>query len=232
MSTAAHRHHMTDLGRRIEARRARLGLSQEEVATRAGATPGYVADLEERVCTPRVEFLVRIANALETTVQDLTGYTADLPVGGSAAGGHARMVEIDETGCWELLDDHGIGRVAVTGRNGTEIFPVNYRVVEGEIAFLTATDSPLAQAAGSGAEIAFEEDRLDEAFSQGWSVLLVGAVRTGRDRAATEKLRDAAHSAPWAGGGQDQLVMLAPHRVTGRRVLVEGAPGTPTRRES
>ncbi|MGW0117917.1 helix-turn-helix domain-containing protein [Streptomyces sp. NPDC003327] len=66
-------HHMSDLGRRVEARRARLGPSREEVAARAGSTPGYIDLLEEQLPSPGIEFLVRLANALETTVQDLTG---------------------------------------------------------------------------------------------------------------------------------------------------------------
>ncbi|MFK0211743.1 helix-turn-helix domain-containing protein [Streptomyces sp. NPDC090298] len=76
----------SDLGRRVAARRALLGLSREEVAERAGSTSGYIAYVEERVSTPGAEFLVRLASALETTVQDLAGYTADLPQAGPRPG--------------------------------------------------------------------------------------------------------------------------------------------------
>ncbi|MFF5764012.1 helix-turn-helix domain-containing protein [Streptomyces tanashiensis] len=221
-------HATSDLGRRVAARRAQLGLSCEDVAERAGSTPGYVAYVEEQVPTPSIEFLVRLANALETTVQDLTGYRADLAPGGVHAGHRARMEEVGEAECWELLDGHGVGRVAVEGRDGLAVFPVNYQVVEREIVFTTAADSILARASASGAEVAFEEDRLDEAFSQGWSVLLVGSVRRVSDETAVRRIMDAGRPEPWAGEGRDTLVTLSPRRVTGRRIRVPGAPGTPS----
>ncbi|GGU95430.1 hypothetical protein GCM10010275_36660 [Streptomyces litmocidini] len=230
MNTSDDRHApraTSDLGRRVAARRAQLGLSREDVAERAGSTPGYLAYVEEQMPTPGIEFLVRLANALDTTVQDLTGSTADLAPGGSRAGHRARMEEIDEAECWELLDGHGVGRVAVEGGDGLTVVPVNYQVVDREIVFMTAPDSSLARSAASGAEVAFEEDRLDEAFSQGWSVLLVGPARTVSDEASVRRIRDAVHSEPWAGDGRDTVVTLSPRRVTGRRIRVPGAPGTP-----
>ncbi|MFC8275279.1 helix-turn-helix domain-containing protein [Streptomyces sp. NPDC057271] len=220
-------HHASDLGRRVASRRARLGLSRQDVAERAGSTPGYITYVEERVPTPGIEFLVRLANALETTVQDLTGSTADLAPGGAGAGYQARMEEIDEAECWELLDGHGVGRVAVEGRDGLMVIPVNYQVVDRDIVFMTAPDSSLARASASGVDVAFEEDRMDEAFSQGWSVLLVGPVRTVSEEAEVRRIKDAVHSTPWAGDGRDTVVTLAPRRVTGRRIRVSGAPGTP-----
>ncbi|MFI8823869.1 helix-turn-helix domain-containing protein [Streptomyces sp. NPDC053431] len=218
--------HMSDLGRRVEARRARLGLSREEVAARAGSTPGYIDLLERQLPSPGIEFLIRLANALETTVQDLTGYTADFGPGRGQAAYHARMDAIDEEECWALLADHGVGRVAVTGSDGPEIYPVNYQVMGRELLFMTAQDTPLARAAAAGAVIAFEEDRADEAFSQGWSVLVVGPARNVSDPAAAQALREAAYSTPWAGEGRDTVVVLAPRRVTGRRIQAPGAPGT------
>ncbi|KQX46256.1 MULTISPECIES: pyridoxamine 5'-phosphate oxidase family protein [unclassified Streptomyces] len=230
MNTADGRHTpqaTSDLGRRVAVRRAELGLSREEVAERAGSSPSYIAYVEERVPAPGIEFLVRLANALETTVQDLTGATTGLAPGGARAGYRARMEEIDEAECWELLDGHGVGRVAVEGRDGLMVIPVNYQLVDGQVVFMTAADSSLARGAASGAEVAFEEDRLDEAFSQGWSVLVVGSVRTVSDETSVRRIREAVHSEPWAGDGRDTVVTLSPRRVTGRRIRVPGAPGTP-----
>ncbi|WP_137991126.1 helix-turn-helix domain-containing protein [Streptomyces vilmorinianum] len=223
MNTAAGKHPMSDIGRRVAARRRQLGLSREDVAERAGSATSYITYVEEQLPTPGMNFLVRLANALETSVEDLTGYTADLPTGSGRAGRHPRMVELDERECWALLGDHGVGRVAVTTQDGPAVLPVNYQVVEGEILFMTTPDSSLA--ATSGSEIAFEADHVDEAFSQGWSVLLVGLVRTVTDEDAARRLRNAAHSTPWAGEGRDTVMMLSPRRVTGRRIVVRGAPG-------
>ncbi|MFM9373198.1 helix-turn-helix domain-containing protein [Streptomyces sp. Da 82-17] len=220
-------HRMSDLGRRVAARRAELGLSWEDVAERAGSTAGYIEQLEEQLPIPGAAFLVRLANALETTVQDLMGYASDLPTGRGRSGRYARMDEVDEAECWALLGDHGVGRVAVVGRDGPEIFPVNYQVVSGEIVMLTAAAGPLARAAEAGQTIAFEEDRLDEAFSQGWSVLVGGPARTVADGPDADGLQSRVHSTPWSGEGRETVVLLTPQRVTGRRVLVEGAPGVP-----
>ncbi|MFI8287550.1 helix-turn-helix domain-containing protein [Streptomyces sp. NPDC085614] len=228
MNTDGARHATSDLGRRVAARRAQLGLSRDEVAERAGSTPGYITYVEERVPSPGIEFLVRLANALETTVQELTGYTPDVAPGAARAGYRARLEEIDEAECWKLLGGHGVGRVAVEGPDGLAVFPVNFQLLDGEIAFLTTADSSLAHASAHGGEVAFEADRLDEAFSQGWSVLVVGPARTVSDGSAVRRIKDAGVAQPWAGGGRDTPVALSPRRVTGRRILVPGAPGTPS----
>lgn len=77
-----------DIGRRVAARRLQLDLSRQDVALRAGAAPGYIQYVEEQSATPGIGFLLRLADALETTVQELTGGTVDLPGGlGRAARG-------------------------------------------------------------------------------------------------------------------------------------------------
>lgn len=216
-------HPRSDIGRRAAARRDRLGLTREEVAERSGSAPSYIEYLEEHVATPGVAFLTRLANALETTVQDLTGYAADQPPGSAQAGRNARLTELGEPECLELLGEHGIGRIAVTTPDGPAVIPVNYQVVDGEIVFVTAADSTPARAAGT--ETAFETDYVDAAFSQGWSVLVVGQVHRVADEATIRRLKSRIYSQPWAGGDRDTLMVLTPHRVTGRRIGVSGAPG-------
>ncbi|MFJ6461386.1 helix-turn-helix domain-containing protein [Streptomyces sp. NPDC091387] len=212
-----------DIGRRVATRRKQLGLSTQDVALRAGAAPGYIKYVEEQSAAPGVGFLLRLANALETTVEELTGTTADLPTGLEKAARQARMVQLDETESWALLGDHGVGRVALTGGDGPVVLPLNYQVLDGEVVFSTGEHSPLAAAAGT--EIAFEADHIDEAFSKGWSVLLVGPLRAVTDEEVARRLREAAYSTPWAGDGREHVVVLAPRRVTGRKIIVSGAPG-------
>ncbi|MGQ4486055.1 helix-turn-helix domain-containing protein [Streptomyces sp. SAS_281] len=226
MSGTRDAHGAGDLGRRAAARRAQLGLSLEEVADRAGSTPSYLAYVEDQVPAPGPAFLVRLADALETTVRDLAGFNADLPQGGAAAGHHPRMEKLDAAECWRLLDGHGVGRIAMAGAEGPVVFPVNYHVTGGRIVFMTAAESSLAQASSAGGDVAFELDRLDEAFSQGWSVLAVGPTRTLPAGPESEHLRSTWDSEPWAGDGRTTVVALVPKRLTGRRILVPGAPGT------
>ncbi|MFF3291002.1 helix-turn-helix domain-containing protein [Streptomyces sp. NPDC003023] len=216
-------HPKGDIGRRVAARRQQLGLSRADVALRAGSAPGYIEYLEDKTATPGMGFLLRLADALETTVTSLTGGGADLPPGIGAAGGRPELVELGRDQCWALLGTHGVGRVAVSTREGPAILPVNYLVAEGEIAFRTAPEAVPAEAVG--AETAFEVDHIDDAFSQGWSVLAVGGARAVTEPEAVAKLERQAYSAPWAGGDRDLWVVLAPERVTGRRILVRGAPG-------
>ncbi|MGW0698966.1 helix-turn-helix domain-containing protein [Streptomyces sp. NPDC002867] len=211
-----------DIGRRVAARRQQLGLSREDVALRAGSAPGYIEYLEEQTATPGMGFLLRLADALETTVTALTGGGADTPPGSGRAARRPELVELAEDECWALLGTHGVGRIAVAGRDGPAILPVNYLVTEGEVAFRTSREARPGQVAGE--EIAFEVDHIDEAFSRGWSVLIVGAARSVTDQDAVQELERQAYSAPWAGGERDLWIVLAPDRVTGRRILVRDAP--------
>ncbi|MFH8377465.1 helix-turn-helix domain-containing protein [Streptomyces cyaneofuscatus] len=212
-----------DIGRRVAARRLQLDLSRQDVALRAGAAPGYIQYVEEQSATPGIGFLLRLADALETSVQELTGGTVDLPGGLGRAARGARMAELDETECRALLGDHGVGRVALNDGDGPVVLPVNYQVVDGEVTFGTGESSPLAGAAGT--RIAFETDHIDDAFSKGWSVLLVGTVRVVEDEDEARRLRETAYSAPWAGEGREHVMVLVPRRITGRRIIVDDAPG-------
>ncbi|THA75631.1 DNA-binding protein [Streptomyces sp. A0642] len=213
-----------DIGRRVATRRKQLGLSRQDVALRAAAAPGYIEYVEEHSsAAPGIGFLLRLANALETTVGELTGGTEDLPAGLTRAAPQAQMVELDESESWTLLGDHGVGRVALVGGDGPVVLPLNYQVLDGEVVFSTAEHSPLA--AADGTDIAFEADHIDDAFSRGWSVLLVGSVHAVADEEAARRLRAAAYSTPWAGEGREHVMVLSPRRVTGRRIVVPGAPG-------
>lgn len=213
-----------DIGRRVAARRRQLGLSREELALRAASAPGYIEYLEEKTAAPGMGFLLRLADALQTTVTALTGGDAELTGGVGRAGYHPRLVELEAEECWSLLGTHGVGRVAVTAPDGPAILPVNYVVADREVAFRTSSGALPGRAAGG--ETAFEVDHIDEAFSQGWSVLVVGAARAVTDEAGVGRLDGLAYSEPWAGGERDLWIALAAERITGRRILVRGAPGT------
>ncbi|WP_406457604.1 pyridoxamine 5'-phosphate oxidase family protein [Streptomyces sp. NBC_00876] len=213
-----------DIGRRVAMRRKQLGLSRQDVALRAAAAPGYIEYVEEHSsAAPGTGFLLRLADALETTVEELTGATGDLPAGLAKAAQQAQMVELDEADSWVLLGDHGVGRVALSSGEGPVVLPLNYQVLDGEVMFSTAEHSPLA--AADGTEIAFEADHIDDAFSRGWSVLLVGPVHVVADEEAARRLRESAYSTPWAGEGRAHVMVLSPRRITGRKIIVRGAPG-------
>ncbi|MGI5479759.1 helix-turn-helix domain-containing protein [Streptomyces lavendofoliae] len=206
-----------DIGRRVAARREQLGLSRAEVAVRSGSAPGYIQYLEEQPATPGIGFLLRLADALETTVVELTGGAADLPPGAGRAPLHPELVDLDLEECRTLLGTHGVGYVAVTTREGPAILPVNYLIADGEVAFRVAPDA-LAPAAGDG-RVAFEVDHIDDALCRGWSVLVVGAPHPVTDPEAVRGLDEQAYGTPWAGEGA-RWVAVTPVRVSGRRIEV------------
>ncbi|GHK05059.1 helix-turn-helix domain-containing protein [Streptomyces sp. NPDC003753] len=208
-----------NLGRRIALRREELGLSRKEAACRAGMASSYLQYLEEQpTAAPGVSTLLRLAGALETTVLELTGGDVDLPPGLGQAGGHPKFTELSIRECRDLLCTHGVGRLAVPTESGPVIVPVNYGVVGGSIVFRTAPEAVPSQAADS--QVAFEVDRIDGSFSQGWSVLVCGHARTVTDPDSVRRLEEQAYSTPWAGGQRDLWIRIDPHRITGRRITV------------
>lgn len=60
----------------VRARREELGMSQEELAHRAGLHRTYISDLERGARNIALTNIVRLANALELPVADL--FTADV----------------------------------------------------------------------------------------------------------------------------------------------------------
>jgi nitroimidazol reductase NimA-like FMN-containing flavoprotein (pyridoxamine 5'-phosphate oxidase superfamily) len=218
-SQAAEEQALGDLGRRLAARRADLGLTRTEAAARAGMAPGYLQYLEERPgAAPGPAVLLRLAEVLETTVRELTGGDTDLPHGLGQPARSPGLTELSVTECRALLSTHGVGRIAVPTVSGPVVVPVNYSVVDGAIVFRTEPGATPAQA--SGCQVAFEVDRIDDAFSRGWSVLVRGHARTVTDPDDVRRLADRARGAPWAGGHRSQWVRIDPLVITGRRITV------------
>jgi len=209
-----------DIGRRVAAERERQGLSLAETARRARMAPDYLAFLEERQADPSVATLIRLADALGTSVAALRGGGIDLPPGQGQALLHPQLRDLDPDECRARLSTHGVGRIAVSTPDGPAVIPVNYEVVDDAIAFRTVPGS--APAAAVGSEIAFEVDHVDEAMSQGWSVLVVGPARVVTQPGEVQQLADHAHTTPWAGGEREMWVSIQPTRITGRRISPAG----------
>lgn len=207
----------SDIGRRLVLRRRQLGLTREEVAERAGIAPGYLRYVEEQVAAmPGLTFLLRVAEALETTVSQLHGGTAGLPPGMREAAANPTFTALDPDECRAMLSDHGVGRVVVTTQAGPVVLPVNYDVVDGAVVFRTAPSTEHSLAAGR--DVAFEVDRIDEALSEGWSVLVLGHATGVTDPRTLRDIEAHTHTRPWPGGERDAWIRIRPVRVTGRRI--------------
>ncbi|CAL9344156.1 pyridoxamine 5'-phosphate oxidase family protein [Streptomyces sp. Tu 3180] len=208
-----------DLGRRLARRRTELGLTRREVAVRSGLAPGYLRYLEEQPgAAPGTGVLLRLAGVLGTTLNRLTGGDADLPPGSGRAARHPEFTELDTEECRALLGTHGVGRIAVPTDEGPVIVPVNYSVVDDAVVFRTGPGTTPAGA--SGHRVAFEVDRIDDALSQGWSVLVRGDARAVTDPDEARRLDERAFSEPWAGGRRELWTRIDPLEVTGRRIEV------------
>ncbi|MCX5317545.1 pyridoxamine 5'-phosphate oxidase family protein [Streptomyces sp. NBC_00154] len=205
-----------DIGRRMAFERKRQGLTRAETARLAGMAPAYLAYLEERPADPSVASLIRLAGALGTSVAVLRGGGIDRPPGQGRALVHPRLRDLGPDECRARLATHGVGRVAVSTPDGPAVVPVNYEVIDDAIVFRTAPDS--VPAAAVGTDVAFEVDHVDEAMSQGWSVLVVGPARVVTEPDAVRRLAVRAHSKPWAGGEREMWVSIRPTRLTGRRI--------------
>ena len=130
-----------------------------------------------------------------------------------AAGAH--LVVLDEAECWRLLSGGGVGRVVFDSPRGPTALPVNFGVEQGAIVFRASPGSRLDALAGED-HVGFEVDRIDDAFSVGWSVMTSGRVRHA-GQAEMDALRRLG-VVPWAAGDRDSYLVLHPTEVTGRRI--------------
>lgn len=204
-----------DVGRRVAFRRRQLGLSYEELGARAGVAPGYVEYVERRHVRVSGSALLRLADALQTSVDVLLGTRVDAPPGTSGRiGAGQRLTQLDVAECVRLISPGGVGRIAYAGPDGLEVVPLNFVMIGGEILFRTRPGGVLSRLAGE--RVAFEVDRIDDAVASGWSVLLRGVLTRVADRALVSRLRNAVR--PWAGGSRDSGMRLDADRISGRRV--------------
>lgn len=205
-----------DLARRVAHRREELGLTNEEVAERAGMAPGYLDYLEHSpaVALERAS-VIRLARALETTVDYLRGGGVDRPPGPGRAGPHPHLDVLSREECEAHLAGGGVGRFVFLAEQGPVALPINFRFVEGDIVFRTRSEGSLAAAAGTTAS--FEADHIDEAMSEGWSVLITGHARLITDPAEVERAAKL-EIEPWPGGHRKALMRIETATISGRRI--------------
>jgi nitroimidazol reductase NimA-like FMN-containing flavoprotein (pyridoxamine 5'-phosphate oxidase superfamily) len=205
-----------DVGRRVAYRRRELGLSRAQVAGRAAPAPEYLRYVEEQPADVAAGALVRLADALDTTADELRGGAVDVPPGRGGAAPRPIMARLSPAECWARLGTHGVGRIALAAPDAVEVLPVNYTVVDRTIAYRTTPAR--AAAAARPAVASFEVDRLDEALRQGWSVLATGPAEHVTNAEEVGLLERHAASEPWAAGERPAWVRLNPHHVTGREI--------------
>lgn len=222
MTSPASGSHASDLARRAKARREEMGLSVEELASRTGIDPGYLAYFESN---PDARLsggtLLLLALALETTPFELRGGAVDRPPGQARALPHAELRKLTDAQCRTHLAVGGVGRIVFSSSRGPVALPVNYEFTENQIVF--STDDAKATTLGSGETVGFEIDRVDEALSEGWSVLVTGRCRHVEDPDEVQRL-SSLDLESWAGGDRHALLAVSPEEVTGRVIVHPQAP--------
>jgi uncharacterized protein len=124
---------------------------------------------------------------------------------------------LSEEQALRLLAGGEVGRVGITLGALPAIFPVNYRLIGGEIVFRTAPGSKMS-AATEGAVVAFEVDDYQLTDRSGWSVLVVGPAEVSDDPELVSKVADA-RLQPFADGERTTVVRIKPTFVSGRRIV-------------
>jgi transcriptional regulator with XRE-family HTH domain len=204
-----------DLARRVRRRRGALGLSQDEVARRAGLDPDYLDRVEHAPAILTAGALIRLADALDTTVSELLGSQPRQPSGHGGAALHPVVDEMPEQECRQLIEPGGVGRVAFELAGRLSVVPVNFAMHDGAVVFRTAATTAMGRY-GAG-PVVFEVDRIDEGMHEGWSVVITGTARIA-DPAEAKRLRAGLSVEPWAGGDRDTYIVIEPEQVSGRRI--------------
>jgi transcriptional regulator with XRE-family HTH domain len=208
----------TDVGTRIAEQRHRAGLTVGEAAERAGMSPEYLAYLESGTDpNPTQGTLIRLAAALNTSTEVLSGAGMQLPPGQREAAPTAVLTDLTPAQCREHLANGGVGRfLFIEAGRGPVAVPVNFRMDGDDVIFRTSPTDGVS-AAVRQRHVSFDVDHIDDDRSEGWSVLLTGRARIITDPAELDHVRTL-NVQPWAGGDRPAYVRLAPAEVTGRRI--------------
>lgn len=208
-----------DLARRVIHRRTELGMSTEELAKQAGIDAWFLAYFEQSTdSTLTGGALHRLAVALDTTPFALEGGGVDRPPGGGRAGPHPALESLTPAQCEAHLAAGGVGRIILSTGSGPVAYPVNFVLARGCVIFRTS-DAMVASITGV---VAFEVDHVDDAVSEGWSVLVRGHARL-IEGAELRLVAPRLDVEPWAGGARLNVVSIAPFEITGR-VIVQRLP--------
>ena len=181
--------------------------------------PGYLAYLETSD-SPNASHatLARLAGALHVQLAALTGAGMEQPPGQGRGVRHAVLQEMTEDECRARLASGGIGRFLYVSDRGPVAVPVNFAMLGDDVVFRTKAGDEVADAAAQH-KVSFDVDHIDDALSEGWSVLASGQARVLTDPAEIRQA-EALDIEPWPGGDLNAYVRLAPVEITGRRIRV------------
>jgi len=192
-------------------------MSVEALADRAGMDPAFLRNLETNPSPQLTRVaLWKLAAALDTTMDVVTGSGVQAPPGRADPSGRPFLDVLDRDRCDELIRPGGVGRIVFCQSRGPVALPVNFRILDGDVIFRSAGIHELTSDAALG-RVSFEIDHIDEALAEGWSVLISGEGHVIEDPSELERARTMG-VAPWAGGEREVYVRIVAREVTGRLI--------------
>lgn len=120
--------------------------------------------------------------------------------------------------CWRFLRSASIGRLAVVGSAGPEIFPVNYLPEDGTLIFRTGPGTKMDVLLGGG-RVVLEADGLNPYGTIAWSVVVKGLPEAVRGNDEDREVEGQSVS-PWEPGAKDYTFRIAPTEISGRRFVI------------
>ena len=197
----------------------------EDLARQAELDPAFLEYFEQHTDGQLGSgTLTRLARALQTSPASLLGGDRSRPLGKAGALPGAILEPLTPAQCRGHLEAGGVGRVIFCVSRGPVALPVNFRFSNGEVFFNTTVKN--ATELESQGTVGFEVDRIDDVFSEGWSVIVTGSARMVDH--PEQLVEHASHGiAPWAGGARGAVVAITADEVTGR-VIVHDGTGDPS----
>ncbi len=130
----------------------------------------------------------------------------------------SHVEELTSASCWTLLREAPIGRIALSGDDGIEVFPVNYVVDGGSVVFRSGIGTKLRLIA-DGSPCTFQVDEIDVVHQLVWSVVAKGVVRPIAGHDAITATFDM-EVPTWQRGPKPTYLRVTPTALTGRRFPV------------
>jgi hypothetical protein len=124
--------------------------------------------------------------------------------------------ELTRGECLSLLATVPFGRLVFTEGALPAVIPVNFVLDPAGIVLRTAAGSSVARVA-DGSIVAVQADAVDPLRRTGWSVTVVGQVRTAVDPAEVARLAGLPLQ-PWVAGERNTFVVVELGIVNGRRI--------------
>jgi pyridoxamine 5'-phosphate oxidase-like protein len=136
-------------------------------------------------------------------------------------GGPAVTRELGGSEALQRLGSVSYGRVVFTERALPAIRPVNHMLDGGRVVICSHGSIALAEAARSGAVLAFQADGIDPARRTAWSVVATGLSSLVGEPAEAARYRQALGA--WLGTEPGEIIRINPEVITGFDLHPAGA---------